>query len=159
MTTRKQNIIGIVVSAVLAVAFIPNAVGSEYSVEIFGLSYHSDRQTDYNERNYGLGLIRHLDNEHDAGWLGHERQVSMGAYKNSYYRMGGFIAYATHLKKIPLAGGTLRLGVEASLITGYRIKPVMPTAFPRMSFTVGRVSLIIRSMPGYVSSATMQYRF
>ncbi len=69
-------------------------------------SYHFNRDRQYNERNFGLGIERRLSDD----W-----SVSTGFYKNSFYR-DSLYALASYTSA-RLAGW--RLGVVFGGVTGY----------------------------------------
>ncbi len=126
------------------------ATASDYSVELFGLSYHQDREFKFNERNYGVGMVKHLNDNH---------QILAGAYYNSYYNVSKFLAYGVETNAFDAGSVDIRIGAELGVVTGYAIAEYMPMVAPKMTLTMGQVSLVLRSIPGIVSSASLRYRF
>lgn len=73
---------------ILAVPGVAVERSVDVSLDIFGLSYHQDREYGYNERNPGLGLSLVFHDKEDD-FLGFV--VSGGVYKDSYYDRAQFL--------------------------------------------------------------------
>lgn len=80
--------------------------GTKTSLEldVFGLSYHSNRNYDFNEKNPGLGITAVFGSDRPDPGYHFSMTVSGGTYKDSYSNQ------ATYL----LAGPRLTLGYEES---------------------------------------------
>lgn len=111
-------------AAVLAMG--GEAIASETSLVISGISYHFERAKKYNEQNFGLGLEHRLSENWRAG---------AGWYRNSFYRTSWY-AGATYA---PLAIGPVRLGMSLGVVTGYYKDPdrVLPMVVPTLSVEGG----------------------
>lgn len=98
----------LLVASVLLCALVPKSVAAEETwLAVTVRSYHFNRDKDYNEENYGLGIER--QGRHAWGW-------AAGFYENSYYRTtvyaGPTYTFADW--------GTIKLRACACLATGYK---------------------------------------
>ncbi len=83
-------------------------------LQLGALSYHQNRDANYNETNYGIGILRRLDNE---------SAVAFGYYRNSIHRDSFYAAY----HYTPYQYGPVKLGLQAGLISGYKALSGFPT--------------------------------
>lgn len=88
----------------LAVLLVAGPVAAELAIDIHGASRHIGAYQEYNESNPGVGVA----------WGSRRVKVTAGGYKNSMgdrtYYAGGEV----------MTAGTLRLGVVAGAVHGYR---------------------------------------
>ena len=89
----------------LLLAWAPPALAGETYLSATIGSYHFNRDRDYEEHNWGLGIEQHSDR-----WA-----VLLGAYRNSY-RRGSAYALAAYT---PFDVGDWRVGPVAGMVTGY----------------------------------------
>ncbi len=98
------------------------------------LSYHPNREPNYNERNTGVGVEYYFNNRH---------ALVAGHYKNSVH---GQTTYA-HYVYMPLAIGMTRIGAGFGVVNGYpelnngkfgpAIMPIASTTFSFYGHPVG----------------------
>jgi len=86
-------------------------------------SYHSNRDIEHNERNWGLGI------EHD---LSDTWRLTAGHYRNSYWRDSSYVGALW----MPLVYGRVRVGVLLGAVTGYDrlVGPFAPTVLPTLMY-------------------------
>jgi len=102
------------------------------------VSYHQDRDANYNEANYGLGVRHNLDDNYITG----------GFYDNSEDHTSAYVAYGWEW---PYKG--LKLGILAGLVTGYSMGNVLPFAVPVIRYK--RAQLLIAPYPSAVVHLTI----
>jgi len=105
-------------------------VFSETVIQLHTVSHHINREANYNESNYGLG-IRH--------YITKGRYLIAGTYKNSEYNLSNYAGYGWQF------GGELMLGVSVGLITGYSLGRVLPYVVPIINYKA--VSLVFVAYP------------
>jgi hypothetical protein len=103
-----------------------------------GLSYHSDRSTNYNERNFGLGLRASVTKNWD---------VEAGFYNNSFHKPTAYVSGSW----LPLKYGAMRGGLFVLAATGYKTQTnmtVAPAGGLEASFNVlDRGAVVARFIP------------
>jgi len=99
-------------------------------------SYHSNRDAEYNERNYGLGF--------EYGAADRWRAVG-GVYDNSYYRT---TVYGGALYLYPVSQ-SIKVGVMLGLASGYShvVGPLAPVALPTIAIEGKQFGANIGVMP------------
>lgn len=107
-------------------------------LDVFGLSYHEDRQFDYNERNPGLGLTLVMGDRGDD-FL--SILVSGGTYKDSFYEQATFLVAGVRAMvgskdsfhaSMSIQGGYF----EGSGFNGLGALPVCSVGYDRYDFCV-----------------------
>lgn len=82
-------------------------------------SYHTNREVEHNERNWGLGFEQDI-------WQ--DSRLVGGFYKNSYYRQSQYLG----ITYMPFRLGPVRLGAMFGGVTGYD-PGVQPIVLPTIS--------------------------
>ena len=116
--------------------FIAGASEAETVLYAHTVSYHVNREANYNESNYGLGL-RHYTTT--------DRYITAGTYKNSEYNQSNYVGYGWEF--------TPYLGLSAGLITGYKLHKVLPYIVPVIKYK--SISLIVAPYPEAVIHLTI----
>ena len=122
-------------------------------------STHFNNHSDYNDRNYGLGLgIRWTDGKWDQG-------AQIGQYKNSFYTNSHYVAYDAGYNFNPY----VRAGILLGAVDGYSGRNsggFAPLVAPQLSIMIApNVSLVttyIQSTTKHGSSAlgySLAYKF
>ncbi|CAN5459186.1 hypothetical protein BH11CYA1_BH11CYA1_00440 [soil metagenome] len=120
-------------------------------LQVGALSYHSNRDGNYNEKNYGIGLLRRLDDE---------SAFAVGYYKNSIHRD---TFYATY-HYTPYEIGPVKLGLQVGLVTGYKALgggPV-PLLLPLATIEGKRTAVDLTCIPAFGGASSVcaaQFRF
>lgn len=130
-----------VVAALLVIAAAEYARAGDVYVSPGGLSYHTDRSKNFNERNYGLSATYRTDDElaYTSGWFG-----------NSLHRRSYFAA----ARWTPLQIGQIRAGALVGIVTGYEAAgggPI-PVALPAVAVSVGSVEMTVVGWPAMFGS-------
>jgi len=121
------------------------------------ISYHPNRDANYNENNIGIGFEYHLDKV---------SSFALGHYKNSIRKDSTYIQYVY----TPLALGSFRFGGAAGLVNGYPylnkgdyapvLMPVATVAFKLFGRDAGVNAVYIPSLIPHVdSSFALQFKF
>lgn len=113
-----------------------NAEGLE--LEVHTASYHTDRSSDFNENNLGLGISYPI--------LSSKYKVTAGFYDNSYDKNSTY-AGVSYGYDFCNTNFRCELGVTVGVITGYdedtRAAPIQPLAVPQ--FTIGYKNKFVRT--------------
>lgn len=120
------------------------------------LSYHPNRNPDYNERNTGIGGEYHFDDE---------RSLALGHYKNSVRKQSTYLQYVY----TPVAIGNIKLGGALGIVDGYPklrdgkftpvLLPVASTTFKVFGQNMGLNFVYIPSLiPDTDSSFAVQFK-
>ncbi|MBK9279989.1 MAG: hypothetical protein IPM93_17655 [Candidatus Obscuribacter sp.] len=122
-------------------------------LQLGALSYHQNRQANYNETNYGVGILRRLDDE---------SAVAFGYYRNSIHKDSFYAAY----HYTPYQYGPVKLGLQAGLISGYKALKGFPTPMllPLASIEGKNVAVDLTCIPplggvSAVCAAQMRVKF
>jgi hypothetical protein len=97
----------IVISILFMTVFWTDRAGANELV-VHTLSYHADRKTDYNEKNFGLGIRQHLTPD----W-----SLQIGVYPNSYRKT---TIYGIMQYRLGASWQGYYPGAFAGLASGYR---------------------------------------
>lgn len=114
--------------------FAGTAMAGETVIQLHGLSYHADREADYNETNSGLA-VRHYGESSLIDY------VSVGQYKNSIYKTSRYVI-AGWEKPI---NTVLTIGLVAGVVDGYK-ENMVPMIAPVISLW-GRVHIFSAIIP------------
>lgn len=120
-------------------------------LQVGALSYHQKRDGNYNEKNYGLGILRKLDDDSAFG---------VGYYKNSIHRDSFYLTY----HYTPYEIGPVKLGFQAGLVSGYKAlggAPV-PLLVPLASIEGKRAAVDLTCLPSFGGASGVcaaQFRF
>ncbi len=120
-------------------------------LQVGALSYHSKRDGNYNEQNYGIGILRRIDDE---------SAFAVGYYKNSIHRD---TFYATY-HYTPYEIGPVKLGMQVGLVTGYKAlggAPV-PLLLPLATIEGKRSAVDLTCIPAFGGASAVcaaQFRF
>lgn len=104
------------------------------------VSYHLDRNRNFNEVNPGLGV--------EYGITENAKAIA-GFYKNSIYKESAYAGAAW--TPISIAKG-LRIGVVGGIITGYRLSPA-PMLIPVAMLEGGRFGINVLFVPHVIKDA------
>lgn len=96
--------------AALSLFVATSASAGEFWGSVMFGSYHTDRQTNYNEVNPGVGVEYKLDVVDNVRLLADR-------YKNSYSRASNFFGAAW----TPLNMGDVHVGIAAGTVSGYKL--------------------------------------
>ena len=118
--------------------FIAGASEADTVIQLHTVSHHINREANYNESNYGLG-IRHYTTK--------GRYIIAGTYKNSEYNRSNYAGYGWEF------GNDFKLGISAGLITGYSLGKVLPYIVPIISYK--GVSLVFVAYPEATTHLTI----
>lgn len=90
-------------------------------VQLHGLSWHADRDANYNERNYGLGIRYYSE---DSLWG--SNYIAFGQYKNSEHSKSEYagIGWQWPVKKY------ITVGIAIGVVTGYKRSDIIPFVVP-----------------------------
>ena len=103
------------IAFILIMFFMFAAIAKADSIDFLCCSYHADRETDYNERNYGLFYK--------------SDKLFIGAYKNSEYHssfvIGGHKSFYRN--------EYVELSINYGAVTGYEYYPVLPFVLPEIT--------------------------
>lgn len=135
----------------------PPEISSKIWVTSGFLSYHPNRKANYNERNTGIGLEYHLNDE---------SALTIGHYRNSVRKDTTYLEYVY----TPLKIGNVRLGGAAGVLDGYPylnhgkyapvLMPVATVTFRIFDRNVGINAVYIPSLiPRVDSSVAIQFKF
>jgi hypothetical protein len=94
-------------------------------VSPLALSYHADRAAGYNETHEGVTVGASISDQ--LSW-------SVGRIINSERNWSTFAA----VQYDPIDLGRVKLGVQAGLVTGYRVAEVLPVILPSASVRVSK---------------------
>lgn len=110
--------------------------GHDTWLQLGALSYHQNREANYNETNYGIGLFRRLDEE---------RAVAIGYYKNSIHKDSFYAQY----QYTPYEVAGVKLGLQTGLISGYKSLhgAPMPILLPLATIEGKRLAADITCIP------------
>lgn len=120
-------------------------------LQVGALSYHQNRDGNYNERNYGIGILRRIDDE---------SAFAVGYYKNSIHRD---TFYATY-HYTPYELGPVKLGMQVGLVSGYKAlggAPV-PLLLPLATIEGKRTAVDLTCIPSFGGASAVcaaQFRF
>lgn len=125
---------------ILIVFFIMGAseLKAETILYAHTFSYHVNRDANYNEYNYGLGVRHYTTND---------EYITAGTYKNSEFNQSNYVGYGWEFNEY--------LGLSAGVITGYKLRSVLPYVLP--VFRYKSVSLIIAPYPEAVIHLTIDF--
>jgi hypothetical protein len=122
--------------------------GAESAVwfNVGALSYHPNRDKQYNERNVGFGMEYQFNARH---------ALAAGRYKNSYYETSNFAYYAwtplefTNANLGILRVPSVRIGVLAGAVDGYRRNSgrLAPVALPIAMLEWRHVGVNLTAIP------------
>lgn len=96
-------------------------------------SYHTNRDIERNERNWGLGLER----DFAENW-----RYTVGGYRNSYWRN----SYYAGAQWLPWRFGSIRIGAMAGGVTGYT-NSVDPMILPTIAIEGKQFGVNLGVMP------------
>jgi len=108
------------------------------------VSYHVNRDIDFNEKNYGVGIRHYINTEEEAN-----KYITVGGYRNSEYNQ---TYYAGVGWEWPI-GNDFQLGVVTGLITGYSLGDVLPYVVPIIKYK--NISLVVAPYPEAVYHLTI----
>jgi hypothetical protein len=112
------------------------------AIVLNGLSYHSDRTTNYNERNFGLGLRASVSKSWD---------VEAGFYNNSFHKRTAYVSGSW----LPLEYKSVKAGLFVLAATGYKDQTnmdVSPAGGLEASLNViDRGAVVVRFIPAVPS--------
>lgn len=144
-------------TAIIVVALLSSVSAMAQDVDVWGTvmtrSYHANREKAYNEDNHGIG----------ADFVVGPHVISVGTFKNSYYRYSTVVGYSW----LPLRiGDYASVGVQVGAVTGYR-RAVVPYGLFVVDFKLtDRTGLNILTVPPHKSggpsgvvSAQLKYKF
>ena len=131
--TRKEYLTLLIVCVLFIVS---HNIKAETVIQLHTLSYHEERDENFNEVNFGVGL-RHYEDDYF---------LTGGAYKNSERNTSVYGGIGWEKK------GTISYGITAGLITGYQDKNVTPFILPFARYE--KVSLIVVPYPKKVIHLT-----
>ncbi|MBX9938322.1 MAG: hypothetical protein K2Y32_03685 [Candidatus Obscuribacterales bacterium] len=83
-------------------------------LQLGALSYHQNREANYRETNYGIGILRRLDDQ---------SAFAVGYYRNSLDKDSFYAAY----HYTPYELGPVKLGMQVGAISGYKALKGLPT--------------------------------
>jgi len=89
-------------------------VKAETYLQLHTLSYHSSRDANFNEANYGVGIRHYMKNEKFD-------YITVGLYRNSEFNQS---VYSGAGWEWPI--NEFKVGLSAGLITGYKMNSVLP---------------------------------
>lgn len=126
-----KNIILTMAIIILAIPVLSFAGQNEISATF--VSYHTDRETDYNESNPGLYYARYAKKEA----IGGKPFLFCGAYDNSEYRLsviaGGGVLWGS---------GILKASLLLGAVTGYDQGSIVPAAALRLHISKAYIVVI-----------------
>jgi hypothetical protein len=138
----------LLVSLVLSVASMSFATKTKAetfanpALVVNGLAYHSDRTTNYNERNFGLGLRASASQNWD---------VEAGYYNNSFHNRTVYVSASW----LPLEYKSVKAGLFVLAATGYKDQTnmdVSPAGGLEASLNViDRGAVVVRFIPAVPS--------
>lgn len=111
--------------------------GPRWALHLGGISYHSNREREYNERNPGLGIEYRINNE----W-----SLASGFYKNSFSRT----TYYAYANWTPINLGPVWFGLAGGAVTGYKNLNdggVAPALVPSAEWRYGRFAAMVNYIP------------
>lgn len=120
-----------------AVVYQPKANAEGYElceILVHVTSYHTDRSKDFNERNYGLGLI--------AQRPGDRSFLIAGAYRNSIRHDSVYAGVGYEVFNL----GPFYARGELVAVTGYAV-PIAPAVVPEVGIRFRGVGLAVHYMP------------
>ena len=121
--------------------FLFNSATADTYLNIYGVSYHNDRNFSWNERNTGIGL-RHDLNENFF--------IDGGFYKDSLNANTFYVAVATRAKFGPSAIGVSMLAMrqdDAYYAGHYRQAGIVGGVLPFVSLETGRITTNLGYIP------------
>ena len=89
------------------------------NIYIHTVSYHENREANYNEANHGLGIRHYIDSG---------EYIAAGTYRNSEYNQSNYIGHGKEF------GGDLKIGFQVGFITGYSVGKVLPYILPTLRY-------------------------
>jgi len=107
-------------------------------IQLHTVSYHINREANYNETNLGIG-VRYYTTK--------DQYIIAGTYKNSEYNQSNYVGYGWEF------GDEFKLGLSAGLITGYNLGDVLPYIVPVISYK--GVSLVFVAYPEATTHLTI----
>jgi len=121
----------------LLILFVTNLQAGELSLQLSGISRHSNPSHVWNERNSGVGFTYQVDNQF----------VAVGAYTNSYFRQTNYILVGIR-KDIIKGDAIIAPGIMTGGLTGYQNATVAVIA-PMLTLGYRGIKINVLALPSY----------
>lgn len=125
-----------------------------FDVNLTSKHLYTDKTTDLNQRNFGLGITYDLSNTN---------AVKIGFYKNSFERLSTYALF-DHTKQF--LSKNIRVGIAGGLVTGYAhtngqyaqiYNNVQLIVLPHVDFNIGKFSMVLGALPKLLT-VQIQYK-